>query len=79
MWLESGVAVAVVYTGGCSSDSTLAWELPYAVGTALKKKKDFSIKSSPNICLCLSIQRVGSLLGCIEDAEYSLKVGLDWS
>ena len=44
MWLVSHVAVAVVYAGSCSSDSTsglgpLAWEIPYATGMALKRKK----------------------------------------
>ena len=37
--LGSGVAVAVVQAGSCSSDSTSAWELPYAAGVALKSKK----------------------------------------
>ena len=35
--LGYSVAVAVVQAGSCSSDSFLAWELPYASGTALKK------------------------------------------
>ena len=35
MQLESQVAVAVAQAGGCNS----TWELPYAVGVALKKKK----------------------------------------
>ena len=44
-WLESGIAVAVVWARGCSLDSTLAWELPYAAGMALKKKIIVIIKS----------------------------------
>ena len=36
MWLGSHVAVAVA--GSCSSDSTTAWELPYAAGMALRAK-----------------------------------------
>jgi len=32
------VAVAVAKAGSYSSDSTLAWELPYATGAALKRK-----------------------------------------
>ena len=35
MGLGSGVAVASSY----SSDLTLAWEIPYATGAALKSKK----------------------------------------
>ena len=35
MWLRSGVAVAVVQAGSCSSSWPLAWELPHAVGAAL--------------------------------------------
>ena len=38
-WLGFGVAVAVVWASSCRSDRPLAWELPYATGTALKKKK----------------------------------------
>ena len=34
------VAVAVVQAGSCSSVLTLAWELPYAAGAAIKKKKE---------------------------------------
>jgi len=37
MWLRSGVAVAVVWAGSCSSD--LTQELPYAAGVALKREK----------------------------------------
>ena len=37
MGLGSGVAAAVALASGCSSDLTLAWEFPYAVGVALKK------------------------------------------
>ena len=42
MWVGSGtaVAVAVAWAGGCSSDLALAWEVPYATGAALKKKKN---------------------------------------
>ena len=39
MLLGSHIAVAVVQASSCSSDSTLAWELPYATGAALKEKK----------------------------------------
>ena len=37
--LGSGVAVAVAEAGSCSSKSTLAWELPYEMGVALKNKE----------------------------------------
>ena len=37
MWLRSCIAVAVA--GSCSSYLTLAWDLLYAMGTALKKEK----------------------------------------
>ena len=39
MWLGSGVAVAVVCADSCSSIRPLAWELPYAVNAALKRKR----------------------------------------
>ena len=39
-WLGSAVAVAMAWAGSCSSDSApLAWELPYAAGAAIKRKK----------------------------------------
>ena len=31
--------VAVAWASSCSSDSTPAWELPYAAGVGLKKKR----------------------------------------
>ena len=37
MGLGSGVAVAVA--GSCNSDSTLAWEPPYAPGAAIRRKR----------------------------------------
>ena len=37
--LRSSVAMAMVWADSCSSNSTPAWELPYAMGEALKKKK----------------------------------------
>ena len=39
MWLRYRVAVAVAQASSYSSDSTLAWEPPYAMGAALKKKE----------------------------------------
>ena len=39
LWLGSGVAAAVVYTGSCSSDSTPSLGTPCAAGVALKKSK----------------------------------------
>ena len=38
-WLGSQVTMAVAQASSYSSNSTLAWELPYAVGTALKEEK----------------------------------------
>ena len=42
-WLGSGVAVAVVWAGSCSSDETPAWEAPCAMSVDQeaegKKKK----------------------------------------
>ena len=39
-WLRSGVAVAVAYRlAAMAPIQSLAWELPYAAGVALKKKK----------------------------------------
>ena len=37
-WLRSRIAMTVVQAGSDSSDSTLAWELPYAAGAAVKRK-----------------------------------------
>ena len=37
--LRSGVAGAVVWASGYSSNLTPAWELPYAMGMALKRPK----------------------------------------
>ena len=34
---RSDPTVAVAVAGSCSLDFTLAWELPYAIGVALKK------------------------------------------
>ena len=39
MKLRSGGAVVVVQVNSCSSDWTPAWELPYAVGATVKRKK----------------------------------------
>ena len=39
MQRASHVAVAVGLAGSCGSDVTLAWELPYTVGAALKRQK----------------------------------------
>ena len=38
MWLGPGVAVAVARPAATASIGPLAWELPYASGSALKKK-----------------------------------------
>ena len=51
--LGSGVAVAVVQAGSCSSDSTPAWEPLYATSMALKSKKQKKKKKStlaPHMC-----------------------------
>ena len=42
MQLRSGVAVAVVFAGSCSSAliRPLAWDPPYAMGAALERQKD---------------------------------------
>ena len=44
MQLGSCVAVAVVQAGSCSSNSTLAWEPPYAMGVTLKRQRQKKIK-----------------------------------
>ena len=46
MQLISGIATAVEEAYSCSSDSKLAWELPYATGVAQKKKKKKKKKTS---------------------------------
>ena len=40
MQLESGVAVAVAVAGKAAPIQPLAWELPYATGVAIKRKKE---------------------------------------
>ena len=40
MQRASGVAVAVVWAGNCSSIQPLARELPYTAGAALQKKSE---------------------------------------
>ena len=44
MQLGSGVAMALVQAGSCSPIQPLAWELPYAMNAALKKKEKDQIK-----------------------------------
>ena len=44
MWLRSVIPVAVVQLVASASIRPLAWEPPYAVGTALKREK----KNAPN-------------------------------
>ena len=39
MWLRSSIAVTVAQAGSYSSDSTLTWELAYAIGSALKRQR----------------------------------------
>ena len=40
MWLGSGIVVTVVYRlAAVALIQPLAWEIPYAVGVALKRKK----------------------------------------
>ena len=62
MLLRSGVAVAVVWAGSCSSDLTPAWELPSAVGEPIteRKKKKKRQKNPKFWCLCL----LGPALAC---------------
>ena len=68
MWLGSSFAVAVAKARSCSSDTTpsLAWELPYATGAALKseqtnnKKATFDasqrvLESCVSIFVCLEV------------------------
>ena len=40
MRLGSGIAVAVAQSSGTALIQPLTWELPYAAGAALKKKKE---------------------------------------
>ena len=39
MWLRSSIAVAVCRPAAIALIRPLAWEIPYAVGVALKSKK----------------------------------------
>ena len=45
MWLRSGIAVAVAWDTAAAPVQPLAWELPYAAGVAVKKKKIIIRKS----------------------------------
>ena len=53
MQLGTAMAVAVVQEGSCSSNVTLAWELPYATVVAVnrrskkKKKKELLSRQKP--------------------------------
>ena len=40
LWLESGIVMSVVWASAVGLMQLLAWELPYASGEALKKKKE---------------------------------------
>ena len=47
MWLRSSVAVAVAYRlAAAALVPPLAWELPQAVGVAIKRKKSMALWSS---------------------------------
>ena len=48
MQLGSGVAVSVVQAGGHSSNSTLAWDPPYATGVGLKRPKNKQTNKQTN-------------------------------
>ena len=37
--IHEDIAVAAAVAGSYNSDSTLAWELPYAAGVAVKRKR----------------------------------------
>ena len=47
MWLGSGVAVAVVSAPTAAPIPPPAWELPYAAGLAIKRKKKIERKKYP--------------------------------
>ena len=54
MWLGSGVAVAVVYRQAAAAlIGPLAWEAPYAVGVALKRRKTKKKKKMVNRKRCM--------------------------
>ena len=59
MQLGYGVAVAVVWASGYRSDSTLAWELPYAEGATLKRPK----KKKKKVLGILGMQESPTLAG----------------
>ena len=59
MQVQSQVAVAVVYAEAVALILLLAWELPYAVGAALKQKKKLyinytSIKNLKIVHICMT-------------------------
>ena len=56
MWLGSGLALAVVYAGSHSSNSTLTWDPLYATGAALKTNKKTNKKVRKQIYQCLPIR-----------------------
>ena len=66
MWLGSGISVAVVQAGSCSSHSDPAWETPYATGAAPPPKKKKSekmqeqrkaVKQDQILMVCLVIKQ----------------------
>ena len=71
MGLGSGVAVAVA--GSCNSDSTLAWEPPYAPGAAIrrkrkKKRKEKKRKRCKTLGLVVGTQQMSGNDGTGSDA-----------
>ena len=65
-WLRSRVAVAVVYAGSYSSDSTPR-ELPYAVGVVLKMQKikiNLKVGSSRSLLVCLFFGQTQGMWKC---------------
>ena len=63
MQLGSGIAMAVVQAGSCSSDSPPAWESPYALGVSKKRKKQNKTKQKTEQSQEASRPELGLLAG----------------
>ena len=53
MRLGSGIGVAALQAGSCSSNSTPGWESPYASSVALKSKNKKTSRSGPTYRNCI--------------------------
>ena len=62
MWLGSGIGVAALQAGSCSSNSTPGWESPYASSVALKSKNKKTSRSGPTYRNCIRREKKKKML-----------------